>query len=172
MANERQQLLQELQSVLNTFIKNREELIRFLREAATELDGYHKKVKVAEIALMFGLSLTGPLSVNFALSASSSVAGAIENILNKSYIDKLDKLSRIDEESYLKFNSYLERYDEELRNKASNNNISCEIRGTISSQISTLADVECSLVHVTQAASTAARSIEVVGATLPDSGKR
>jgi len=185
MDNVEQQLQQEeLRNKLSNFIVSRQNLVCFLYKAATELDEHHKNVKITKVVTgstgiagtlisLAGLAFaipTGGLSLTLTvagsvLAATSGAAhlgsGAVEHFLEQSCMDKLDKLSRADEENYFRLNDYLPRYVEELRNNVFNNNVSDETKLDIVTEISNLASVGCSIVRVTRVASTAARSIRV-----------
>jgi hypothetical protein len=194
MANTRRQLLGELQEILNNFIISRQKLIRFLHETAVKLDKHHKNVKITKVVtgstgivgtgiglVGFGISLvgflfavpTGGLSLTLtvgggALGAISGVAhlvsGGVEPILNKIYIERLDKLSQADERSCLRLNGYLEKCVRELRDNAFNRNIFADAGFDITKEILSLASLGCSIIRVIRVASTAARSVRVFGA--------
>jgi hypothetical protein len=195
-ARRQRQLLAELQEILNSFIISRQELIRFLHETAVKLDKHHNNVKITKVVtgstgivgtviglVGSGISLvgflsavpTGGLSLTLtvgggALGAISGVAhlvsGGVEPILNKFYIEKLNKLSQADERSCLRLNGYLENRVRELRDNAFDRNIFADAGFDITKEILSLASLGCSIIRVTRVASTAARSIQVFGTVI------
>lgn len=180
--------------ILNNFNENRAKLVQFLHNTATELGEHHKNIKITKVVTgstaiagtlmgVGGVALalpTGGISLALTLgggllAATSGVAhlgsGIVENILEKRYIDELDKLSRADEEYYLGLNTYLEERLKKLHKNASKHKMSIETRLDLVKELSWLSGLGCSLVRVTQITSTAARSIRIFGAASAVFGK-
>jgi hypothetical protein len=185
---------QDLLNLLYIFIINRHNLIRFLYKAATEIDGHHKNVIVTKIVTgstaiagtiigLAGLALlpiTGGLSTvmtvggaTLALTSETAYLGSsvIRYFLNKSYIDELDKLSQADEESYFKLADYLRKRIEELRQDTFNDNVSFETGLGVAGEISSLANLGCTIIRVTGIASRIVRSIRVLRVASTTLGK-
>jgi hypothetical protein len=195
MIDAEQQLQQDPLNLLHIFIVSRQNLISFLYKAATELDGHHENVIITKIVTgstavvgtiisLTGLILvvpTGGLSavmtiggtVLAATSEAASLGSSVVNhFLNQSYMDDLDKFSQADEEIFFKLQDYLRRRVEELRANTFNNNVSLETRLGIFKEISSLTSLGCSIVRVTRATSTAARSIRIFRVASTTLGER
>jgi hypothetical protein len=195
MIDAEQQLQQDLLNLLYIFIVSRQNLIRFLYKAATELDGHHKNVIITKIVTgstavvgtligLAGLVLappTGGLSLvmtigGTVLAATSEAAylgsSAVKHFLNQSYIDDLDKFSQADEENLFKLEGYLQTRVKELRNNTFNNDVSLETGLGIFKEISSLTSLGCSIVRVTRLTSTAARSIRIFRVASTTLGER
>jgi hypothetical protein len=195
MSGEIRQLRKRIRRALIIYKRGREELVDFLYEAADKLDGHHKNVKITKVVTgstaivgtvtgLIGLAFaipTGGISLVVTVGGSvlAAISGAtqlgsdiVKHILDQSYINKLAELSRMDEENWSTLNNYLERYDEEFRNNVPNNNISCETGLDIFKELSSLTNLGCSIIRVTRVASTAARSIQVLGTVSAVLGER
>ena len=118
-----QQQATVLRTALNNFIQSRQILLRFLCAAADKLDKHHKNVKITKVVtgstgtagtiigiagIIFapptaGLSLLLTAGGG-ALAATSGLAhvgsGAVEYVLGRSYINKLDTFSQADETTF------------------------------------------------------------------------
>jgi hypothetical protein len=180
-----EQLQQEdLLNLLYTFIISRQNLVRFLYKAATEIDGHNKNVIITKIVTgstatagtiisLIGLALavpTGGLSAvmtiggtALALTSETAYLGSnvVKYFINQSYIDDLDKLSQADEKNVFKLANYLPKRVEELRNNTFNSKVSCGTKLDTVPEITSLANLGCSIIRITRVASKAARSIRV-----------
>jgi hypothetical protein len=195
MIDAEQQLQQDLLNLLYIFIVSRQNLIRFLYKAATELDGHHKNVIITKIVTgstavvgtLIGLAglvfapPTGGLSLvmtigGTVLAATSEAAylgsSAVKHFLNQSYMDDLDKFSQADEENLFKLEGYLQTRVKELRNNTFNNDVSLETGLGIFKEISSLTSLGCSIVRVTRLTSTAAQSIRIFRVASTTLGER
>jgi hypothetical protein len=195
MADKQQRSLQELRHKLDAFISGREELIRFLRKAVTKIDEHHRNVKIAKVVTdysgisgavvsLVGLGLaipTGGLSLLltiggelFAAASGAAHLGSdvVEHILNKSYINDLQKLSQVDERNSIEFIHRLEVYVANLPNNPIQNNMSAEIIRNLLQEIASVTSLGLSIVRVTEIASTAIRPIDVFTAPSAVLGER
>jgi hypothetical protein len=186
--------MNDLRRQLKSFVTSRRKLIRFLYQAADELDKHHKNVKITKVVtgstgivgtvvsiagIIFAVP-TGGLSMiltigGATLAATSGVAhlgsDAAKHFLTQSYIDKLDKLSHADETKFLKLTRDAVESIENLRNTSVDGNISCKTKLDIFNELSSLANLGCSIIRVTRVASTTARSIRVFSAASVVLGK-
>lgn len=169
----------------NAFLQSREEIISTLKEIADGLDEVHKNVKITKVVtgstgiagtilcvsgLIFAIP-TGGLSLFLTVSGGALAAASgtahlgsdiAERIITKSRLEKLDKLSQVDEANVLACNSFLQKATEKLQNgigKHTGQQISSSIVGELTS----VSNFTCSIVRISQAATLTVNTVKFIG---------
>jgi len=177
---------EDIKQRLDAFLRNREEMIQLIHEIAKELDEVHKNVKITKVvtgstgiagSILFltGLALAIPtaglsmfLTVGGGVLAAASGTAHLgseitERLITKSRLEKFDKLCQSDEANVLKLNEFLQKENENLQNTIGEHTVR-QITSSICGEISSLSNLTCSIVRISQAATLTVNTIKIIGA--------
>ncbi|CAF1461351.1 unnamed protein product [Rotaria sp. Silwood1] len=178
---------EQILTMLDDFFQNRAEMIRLIEESANELDEVHKNVKITKVVTgstgiagtvlcLTGFALAIPtagLSILLTIGGSALAAASgtaylgsdiAEHILTKSHLKKLDELCQADEANVLKLNDYLKKENEKLQKNSTNEYTLRETASSILGEITSLSNLTCSIVRISQAATLTVNSVKFIGA--------
>ncbi|CAF1305408.1 unnamed protein product [Rotaria sp. Silwood1] len=193
-----QQQLQNLENLLADFLDKREQAISSIIEIANKIDENHKNVNITKVVTsssgiagtvlgIAGLALaipTGGIStlltiggIGLAVTSGAAHLGSdiTEHFLTESNLKKLDEICQADETNIFRLADYLEImvHDIKKNNSSFDNKIDLRIASSIIQGVSSLTNLTCSIIRITQATClsirtvpfTSVASLRLVGAT-------
>ncbi|CAF2982781.1 unnamed protein product [Rotaria sp. Silwood2] len=187
MANIQQQL-QNLQNLLSDFLDKREKAISSIIEIANKLDEHRSNVNITKVVTsstgivgtilsIAGLALaipSGGLStvltvggIGLAVTSGAAHAGSdiTERILARSHLKTLDEICQADESNIFRLADYLEIMKDDIQRSFSDGKIDLRRANSIIQGVSSLTNLTCSIIRITQATCLSIRTIPFVGAT-------
>ncbi|CAF3384036.1 unnamed protein product [Rotaria socialis] len=176
-----------LEKILSDFLDNRKEIISAIMETAKRLDDQNKSVNITKVVTgstgiagtiisVAGIVLAIPtlgMSLPFAIggAALAATSGAAHlgsditnRILTKSHLTKLDALCQADESNLLKLADYLKQMIKDIQNNQFDDKTDFRTAGSVVEGIAGVANLTCSIIRVTQAASVSIRTVQIAGA--------
>jgi hypothetical protein len=180
-----QQSQEDFRKMMDAFLQNRAVMIQQLKDFADELNEVHKNVKITKVVTgstgiagtilcITGLALAIPtagLSIFLtigggtlaALSGTAHLGSDIaEKLITKARLDKFNELCQADEANVLKLNDHLERENEKLQNTF-NEHTSLGTALSAYGEVTTIGNLTCSIVRISQAATLTVNTIKMVG---------
>ncbi|CAF4322379.1 unnamed protein product [Rotaria socialis] len=184
-----------LEKILSDFLDNRKEIISAIMETAKRLDDQNKSVNITKVVTgstgiagtiisVAGIVLAIPtlgMSLPFAIggAALAATSGAAHlgsditnRILTKSHLTKLDALCQADESNLLKLADYLKQMIKDIQNNQFDDKTDFRTAGSVVEGIAGVANLTCSIIRVTQAASVSIRTVQIAGAASAVMGKK
>lgn len=177
---------EDIKIMLRNFLENRAKMIRIIAKTADILDEVHKNLKITKaITSSSGIIGTVPCEGGLVLAIPTagvsvfiSTGGGVlavasgtahlgsdiaECCLTKSHMNKLNKLCHADEANILKLKNYLKRENEIIQNNFINENTLRESSSNVAEELSSLGNLTCSIIRVSQAATLTVNSIRFIG---------
>jgi len=180
-----QQSQEDFRKTIDAFVQNRAVMIQQLKDFADELNEVHKNVKITKVVTgstgiagtilcITGLALAIPTAglsifltigggILAALSGTAHLGSDIaENLITKARLNKFNELCQADEANVLKLNDHLKRENEKLQNTFSEH-ISLGTALSVYGEVTTIGNLTCSIVRISQAATLTVNTIKMVG---------